>query len=114
MTNVDKLREAIADAGANKNKFMRVAREARLAGDVWKADMSIMDADFENETRMKLSGKLLDVLTRQVEIEAFEKRRGIEIDVMLYDVPPSGGLDEWWDFMNDETSVITDPVWQRS
>lgn len=126
MKNIERLRQAVEAAIVERNRSMKIAREARLASErlkaenkiteaeaaLFKADMAIMDADFADDDRKKLATRLLDVMTRRIEIEAFEDRRGIDIDVMVYEIPFGESLDDWWDFTHDDTEVVTRPSWQ--
>lgn len=116
MTNLDKLRKAIVDAATEKYSTLAESRLVRESGNHFKADMMVMDADFIDEQRRSFAKKLLDITNRQAEIEAFEKRRDVQIDVMLYDIPMTGSLDDWWDFIHDDTAVIKDgrfQVWKN-
>lgn len=125
MRNIQKLRQAVEAAIVERNKSMKAAREARLLGEAFKtegktiqaeaalfrADMAIIDADLADDDRKKLATRLLDVQTRKHEIEAFEDRRGIDIDVMVYEIPFGESLDAWWDFIHDDTEVVSRPSW---
>lgn len=114
MINVDKLRNALVEAGKERRECSEKAKKLESDGQIFRADMTAMDADFAADDRLNYAARLLTIVSRKEEIEAFEKRREIQLDVMIYDIPADGDLEEWWRFINDETEAAPRPSWRRS
>lgn len=112
MKNIEKLEKALISAAREHHQCVQTARQLNKEGQSFKADMTVMDGDFAINDRTNFAARLLTIRTRKGEIESFEKRNGIEIDVMIYDIPAQGSLDEWWSFVNDETAIVVQPSWR--